>query len=88
MNGASRVIDSYNADKEELMPSKMALIDYKRCHPERCDSGVCAAVLACSHKLLKQEASYEIPMMDPSVCRGCGDCVRACPLKAIKIVTM
>jgi translation initiation factor RLI1 len=70
------------------MPSKTALVDYKKCHPEKCDSGVCAAVLACSHKLIKQETPYEIPMMDPSVCRGCGDCVRACPLKAIKIVTM
>ena len=88
MNGASRIIDSYNADKEEIMPSKMALVDYKKCHPEKCDSGVCAAVLACSHKLLKQEAPYEIPMMDPSVCQGCGDCVRACPLKAIEIVRM
>ena len=38
------------------MPNKMALVDYKKCHPEKCDSGVCAAVLACSHKLLKQEA--------------------------------
>jgi len=46
------------------------------------------AVLVCSHKLLKQETPYEIPMMNPSVCQGCGDCVRACPLKAIKIVRM
>jgi len=71
------------------MPSKMALVDYKKCHPEKCDSGVCAAVLACSHKLLKQiEGPYEMPMTHPSLCQGCGDCVRACPLKAIEIVTM
>jgi len=68
------------------MPGKMALIDYNKCHPERCDSGNCVAILACSHKLLKQEAPYEIPMTDPSICQGCGDCVRACPLKAIEIV--
>jgi len=70
------------------MPSKMALVDYKKCHPEKCDSGVCAAVQAYSQKLLKQEAPYEIPMMDPSDCRGCGDCVRACPMKAIEIIKM
>jgi Fe-S-cluster-containing hydrogenase component 2 len=85
---ASRISDNKIAEKGRSMPSKMALVDYKRCHPEKCDSGVCAAVLACSHKLLKQEAPYEMPMTDPSVCQGCGDCVRACPLKAIKIVTM
>ena len=70
------------------MPGKMALVDYKKCLPEKCDSGVCAATLACSHKLLKQEFPYDIPMTDPSFCQGCGDCVRACPLKAIKIVRM
>jgi translation initiation factor RLI1 len=70
------------------MPGKIASLNYKKCHPEKCDSGVCAAVLACSHKLLRQEASYDIPMTDPSVCQGCGDCVRACPLKAIEIVRM
>jgi len=88
VNNASRIIDSHNANKEKLMPSKIALVDYQKCHPEKCDSGVCAAVLVCSHKLLKQEAPYEIPMMNPSVCQGCGDCVRSCPLKAINIVTM
>ncbi len=69
------------------MPGKIALVDYKKCHPERCDSGICAAALACPHKLLKQEAFYEVPMTHPSVCRGCGDCVRACTLGAIQILT-
>ena len=67
------------------MPSKMALIDYKKCHPDQCDHGVCAAVAACKYKLLKQEAPNEIPMTNPFTCKGCGDCVRACPLKAIDI---
>ena len=71
------------------MPTKMALVDYKKCHPEKCDSGVCAAALACPHELLRQiEGPYEVPMTHPSLCQGCGDCVRACPLKAIQIVTM
>ena len=67
------------------MPGKMALVNFDKCHPEECDSGRCAAVLACPHKLLKQEAPYESPMTDPAICRGCGDCARACPLKAIQI---
>ena len=70
------------------MAGKMALVDFNRCHPEKCDKGICASAQACSHKLLKQEAPYEAPMPDPSLCRGCADCVRACPLKAIQIVRM
>ncbi len=70
------------------MPSKMALVDYNRCRPKECDKGICVAALACSHKLLKQDSPYEIPMPDPFLCQGCGDCVCACPLKAIKIVRM
>ncbi|MBI4304570.1 MAG: 4Fe-4S binding protein [Chloroflexi bacterium] len=65
------------------MSKKMVLVDYIRCNPEHCDSGVCAAALACPHKLLKQERAYEIPMPDPALCRGCSKCVLACPLKAI-----
>ncbi|MDD5448079.1 MAG: 4Fe-4S binding protein [Actinomycetota bacterium] len=70
------------------MPSKIALVDYKKCHPDTCESGICVAALACTRKLLKQEAPYEAPMADPSLCKGCGDCVRACPLKAVEIVSM
>ena len=69
------------------MPSKMALVDFDKCNPELCDSGLCAASQACPQKLLKQEAPGEIPMTDPSLCRGCGTCARACPAKAIRIVT-
>jgi len=68
------------------VPGKMALVNYNECHPEKCDGGICLAALACTHKLLKQEAPYQIPMPDPSICQGCGDCVRACPLKAIEII--
>ena len=69
------------------MPAKMALIAFDRCHPENCDGGTCAAVMACPRKLLKQEAPYAVPMPDTSICRGCGDCVRACPLEAILLIT-
>ena len=68
-----------------LMARKMALVDYNKCHPEECDNGVCAAAQACTLNLLQQDAPYEMPMADPFSCRACGDCVRTCPLKAIKL---
>ncbi len=65
----------------------MALVEFAKCHPEQCEGGLCAAVEACPRKLLKQETPNDIPMTDPMLCRGCGDCARACPAKAIKIIT-
>ena len=70
------------------MPAKMALIQFDKCLPEMCENGVCAAVEACQHKLLKQEEPYDVPMTNPSLCKGCGDCARACPAKAITVVQM
>ncbi len=70
------------------MLRKMALVNYNACDPEKCDGGSCAAALACPRRVLKQEAPREIPVTDPFLCRGCGDCVIACPLRAIAVVTM
>lgn len=66
---------------------KRALIIFDKCEPGKCSAeGVCAAAKACPRKLLKQEKPGEIPVPDPSLCQACGDCARACPLKAIIIV--
>jgi len=70
------------------MPGKRALVDYNKCRPGECDHGLCAAVQACTHRTLQQEVPYERPMLDPFACQGCGDCTRACPLKAIQIWRM
>ena len=67
------------------MARKMALVDYDRCHPEACEGGVCLAERACPSGLLRQEAPHEIPMPEPSFCRACGECVRACPQQAIRL---
>ena len=68
------------------MPSKMALVDFPKCHLEKYGDGVCIAAQACPRKLLKQEQPGEIPMTDPFICQGCADYARACPLKAIRVV--
>ena len=68
------------------MGGKLALVDYNKCDPSRCEGGVCAAVKACPRKLLVQEAPYEAPMTDGFPCKACGDCAQSCPVKAILIV--
>jgi translation initiation factor RLI1 len=70
------------------MSKKVALVDFHRCRPEACERGVCLAALACPSHLLKQEEPFAIPMTEPFACRACGDCTRACPYQAIKIVSM
>jgi translation initiation factor RLI1 len=68
------------------MPKQMVVIDYRECQPEKCDNGICLAVFACPHKILKQEDPYEMPDPSPAMCVGCGLCAQACPLKAILLV--
>ena len=68
------------------MPKKMAVVDYQECRPEECEDGICLAVLACPKKLLSQEDKYEMPDPVPNMCLGCGECLEACPLKAIRLV--
>ena len=64
-----------------------ALVDYEICNPRKCnpDEGLCAAVLACSHKVLKQiDGGFEPPMVFQDMCMGCWDCVEVCPLDAVQ----
>jgi translation initiation factor RLI1 len=70
------------------MPNKVALVAYEKCRAKECTDGTCLAAAACPRKLLRQEAPHETPMPHPSVCQGCGDCVRACPFGAVQIVAM
>ncbi len=67
------------------MGRKTALVDYNLCQPRGCV--LCAAAASCKKRLLVQESASEAPIPDPSICKGCGDCVRACPLKAVSITT-
>ncbi len=63
-----------------------AVIDPERCDPGQCTSGRCAARGQCPVKAIWQEAAEELPMLDPSRCRGCSKCVPTCPLKAIRLI--
>ncbi len=67
--------------------AKMAVVDYRLCDPACCPDGICPATRACDQKVLKQEGPFETPMPGSSPCRACGECVRVCPLGAIKLVT-
>jgi translation initiation factor RLI1 len=70
------------------MHSKVALVNFNKCQPDKCEGGICKAAQACRYKLVKQEKLYEMPITDPFICRGCGECVNACPFKAIEISKM
>ncbi|MBA3029744.1 MAG: hypothetical protein FP816_13195 [Desulfobacteraceae bacterium] len=65
-----------------------AAIDYGMCDAKNCDpdNGVCAAVLACTHKVIKQmDGAFESPIIFQDLCMGCWDCIEACPAHAIQI---
>ena len=65
-----------------------AAVDYQICDPAECDpdKGICPAVAACEHKVLKQiDGAFEAPMVFHDLCMGCWDCLEACPRNAIYI---
>jgi len=69
-----------------LQPKLKVAVDYEKCHPERCDKGVCAAVLECPAKRWKQEEAYDLPYPIYGFCQECGTCVESCPLEAISML--
>ena len=65
-----------------------AMVDYDICNPKKCDpeSGICAPVSVCEHKVIKQiDGAFESPIIFQDMCMGCWDCIEACPLDAIQI---
>ena len=66
-----------------------AVVDYSVCDPRKCSSehGGCLAVQHCKREVLEQESPEEMPVLIfRDYCRGCADCVKACPLQAIKMM--
>jgi len=68
------------------MPRPKAVIDYSKCYPERCDTGVCVAAAECPYEILIQDAPWKAPYTLQDFCVGCGRCSIACPFKAIKMM--
>lgn len=77
---------SSSQEKKMLEPKLKVTVDYEKCHPERCDKGVCAAVSECPAKLWKQEEPYDLPYPIPGFCQDCSTCVESCPMKAIRML--
>lgn len=63
-----------------------ASVNYNICDPKTCnpEQGRCAAVPACTHKVIKQiDGVFEQPVIFQDMCMGCWDCIEACPLDAV-----
>lgn len=68
------------------MPKRTILVNYHACNPKQCANGICMAALACERKVLTQEAPYEMPEANASLCLGCSLCLRVCPQGSIKML--
>ncbi|NOZ86253.1 MAG: hypothetical protein GXP49_08290 [Deltaproteobacteria bacterium] len=67
------------------MAKPFAMVIFEKCKPFECSpDGKCPATKACEYKVLRQEEPGE-PPFQIGLCKGCGNCVTACPLKAIKL---
>ena len=64
----------------------VVVVDLGKCRPAECapETGVCAASVACDHKVMKQiDGPFEPPAVFQDLCLTCADCVNACPLGAV-----
>lgn len=67
-------------------PKVKISINYNRCDPKGCDKGICAAVVVCPTKLIKQIELRDYPFAVAGFCQECGKCSDACLLKAISML--
>jgi len=65
------------------MFSKHAVIDFMACAACR----NCDAAETCERHAIIREEHDEPPFVLQPKCKGCGDCVVACPFKAIRLVS-
>lgn len=68
---------------------RIAVIDYKKCNPKRCSH---ECIRFCPRNRAGDECIKERedgkPVIDESLCIGCGICVKKCPFGAIRIVNL
>lgn len=62
-----------------------AVIDPGLCRPGACDDGVCRARKLCPVKAVWQPELGEVPVIDTIRCHGCGKCLSACGVRAIRL---
>lgn len=82
------VKSKYGVEMSMQPKKEFALVDYEKCNPAKCnpDEGICAAVKACTHKVIKQiDGVFEPPIVFQDLCMGCWDCIEACPLDAVEM---
>ncbi|MHB8859834.1 MAG: 4Fe-4S binding protein [Thermoleophilia bacterium] len=60
---------------------QLAEVDTERCSGHE----KCPARKACPTKALFQMDPGEVVTVNGSLCRGCGDCIAACPEQAIRV---
>ncbi len=65
---------------------RIAVIDYDKCHPEKCNS-LCGKICPIN-KMGKECIEGNPPIIHEELCIGCGICVHRCPFQAIKIVNI
>jgi len=63
---------------------KVAAVDFKRCGGAHCTK--CLAARACERRLILKIDFDEPAVIDQALCSGCGDCLAACPHKAITLI--
>ena len=68
------------------MPQPKVILDYQACDPSYCEDGICAAAQVCERNILRQEEPGEQPELYTSMCRGCIDCIPACPRDALRLM--
>jgi Fe-S-cluster-containing hydrogenase component 2 len=66
-----------------IIEKQRVAVDYKRCHPESCEEGMCLIVRECPRRLFKQEEPYDPPFVISGFCEDCGRCIEMCPLQAV-----
>ena len=66
------------------MSNKSIIINYDLCDFKECIDGICKAKSGCEKKVLKQEAPFEPPFVNTSLCSGCNKCIGQCHSKAIE----
>ena len=69
------------------MARKIPVLDYARCDPEACASGICLAAVECAYGSLVQRDPYEQPEINPAKwCHSCAKCALVCPRQAIRMM--